>query len=250
MDENLEDRAALLSRIELLERERNELRNDIEQICMQHAGPSYAAVATRMHFQRTANLEQEIDDLKKKLASCLRENVNLQEELSQAYLIKNQLAGLHASELNKSLEAEKQIKFFQGCVASAFSERDNAIMEAEQAKEKEELASQKLGIIQQKIEELSSVVLEEKKLSATLQTDLENQKKENELFKQVINKFYDIRQQSLNEYNDVNLEDKCTTLLNDSEDMWNFNGHGETSTTKYITDCTRGRSGEIEKICK
>ncbi|KAI3707963.1 hypothetical protein L2E82_36930 [Cichorium intybus] len=235
MDENLEDRAALLSRIELLEREKNELRNDIEQICMQNAGPSYAAVATRMHFQRTAGLEKEIDDLKKKLTSCLRENVNLQEELSQSYRIKNQLADLHASELTKSLEAEKQIKYFQGYVASAFSERDNAIMEAEIAKEKEELASQKLGIIQQKIEELSSVVFEEKKLSAILQTDLENKKKENEIFKQVITKFYDIRQQSLNEYNDVNWEDKCTTLLNDTEDMWTFTGHGETSSTKYIT---------------
>lgn len=240
MDENLEDRAALLSRIELLEREKNELRNDIEQICMQNAGPSYAAVATRMHFQRTAGLEKEIDDLKKKLTSCLRENANLQEELSQSYRIKNQLADLHASELTKSLEAEKQIKYFQGYVASAFSERDNAIMEAEIAKEKEELASQKLGIIQQKIEELSSVVFEEKKLSAILQTDLENKKKENEIFKQVITKFYDIRQQSLNEYNDVNWEDKCTTLLNDTEDMWTFTGHGETSSTKYITDCTRG----------
>lgn len=27
------------------------------------------------------------------------------------------------------MEAEKQVKFFQGCVAAAFSERDNAIME-------------------------------------------------------------------------------------------------------------------------
>ncbi|XP_023762501.1 uncharacterized protein LOC111910935 [Lactuca sativa] len=236
MDERLEDRAALLSRIEVLERERNELRSDIEQMCMQHAGPSYAAVATRMHFQRTAGLEQEIDDLKKKLTSCLRENVNLQEELSQSYLIKNQLADLHASELKKSLEAEKQIKFFQGCVGAAFSERDNAIMEAEIAKEKEELATQELGIIQQKIEELTSIVLEEKKFSATLQTDLENQKKENEIFKQVITKLYDIRQHSSNEYNDVNLEEKCITLLNDSEDMWSFNRQDEeTSTSKYIT---------------
>ncbi|GJR28614.1 hypothetical protein Tco_1104846 [Tanacetum coccineum] len=32
-------------------RERDELRNDIEQMCMQHAGPSYAAVASGMHFQ-------------------------------------------------------------------------------------------------------------------------------------------------------------------------------------------------------
>jgi len=28
------------------------LRKDIEQLCMQQAGPSYLVVATRMHFQR------------------------------------------------------------------------------------------------------------------------------------------------------------------------------------------------------
>lgn len=27
------------------------------------------------------------------------------------------------------MEAEKQVKFFQGCVASAFAERDHSIME-------------------------------------------------------------------------------------------------------------------------
>lgn len=27
------------------------------------------------------------------------------------------------------MEAEKQVKFFQGCVAAAFAERDNAIIE-------------------------------------------------------------------------------------------------------------------------
>jgi hypothetical protein len=32
--------------------ERDELRKDIEQLCMQQAGPGYLAVATRMHFQR------------------------------------------------------------------------------------------------------------------------------------------------------------------------------------------------------
>ena len=32
--------------------ERNELQKDIEQLCMQQAGPSILGVATRMHFQR------------------------------------------------------------------------------------------------------------------------------------------------------------------------------------------------------
>lgn len=37
---------------------------------------------------RTAGLEQEIENLKKKLAACTRDNVNLQEELSETYRIK------------------------------------------------------------------------------------------------------------------------------------------------------------------
>ncbi|CAL5387244.1 unnamed protein product [Camellia sinensis] len=66
---------------------RDELRKDIEQLCMQQAGPGYLAVATRMHFQRTAGLEQEIESLKKKLTACTREKLNLQEELSQGTAI-------------------------------------------------------------------------------------------------------------------------------------------------------------------
>jgi len=31
--------------------------------------------------------------------------------------------------LLQNMEAEKQLKFFQGCVAAAFAERDNSIME-------------------------------------------------------------------------------------------------------------------------
>lgn len=51
----------------------------------------------------------------------------------------------------------------------------------------------------------------------------------------MISKFYDIRQNSLEKYDDdVNWEDKCTSLLNDSDDTWTFTGSGETSTTKYI----------------
>ncbi|CAL5387353.1 unnamed protein product [Camellia sinensis] len=115
-------------------KQHDELRKDIEQLCMQQAGPGYLDVATRMHFQRTAGLEQEIESLKKKLTACTREKLNLQEELLEAYPIKGQLADLHAAEVSKriffrNMEAEKQVKFFQGCVASAFPEQDHSIME-------------------------------------------------------------------------------------------------------------------------
>ncbi|KAM1169492.1 hypothetical protein ACFX15_030600 [Malus domestica] len=76
-----------------------------------------------------AGLEQEIENLKKKLAACTSDNVNLQEELSEAYRIKGQLADLQSAEVAKNVEAEKQLKFFHGCVAAAFAEQDHSIME-------------------------------------------------------------------------------------------------------------------------
>ncbi|KAF3662047.1 putative hydrophobic protein LTI6A-like [Capsicum annuum] len=46
-------------------------------------------------------LEQEAENLKKKVAACTRENQNLQEELSEAYNIKGQMSDLHGAEVSK-----------------------------------------------------------------------------------------------------------------------------------------------------
>ncbi|CAL5329396.1 unnamed protein product [Camellia sinensis] len=297
MDDQLNDNESLIAHIQQVEHERDELRKDIEQLCMQQAGPGYLAVATRMHFQRTAGLEQEIESLKKKSTACTREKLNLQEELSEAYRIKGQLADLHAAEVSKNMEAEKQVKFFQGCVASAFAERDHSIMErslwfiakkkkkknskeskafdgihlvnleqqknttdnpstnnrAEKSKEKEELMSQKLNNLQKRVEELDTNFFEEKKLTAALQIDLEEQNKQNETFKKVINKFYEIRQYSINGFcEDRSWEDKYECLLHDSPEMWDFNDQGETSTSKYIcqTIIQNGLEEQVEKLRK
>eukprot|EP00258_Populus_trichocarpa_P024315 XP_024440334.1 uncharacterized protein LOC7470751 isoform X3 [Populus trichocarpa] len=231
MDTNLNDKESMIARIQQLEHERGELHKDIEQLCMQQAGPGYLAAATRMHFQRTAGLEQEIENLKKQLAACSRDNLNLQEELSEAYRIKTQLAKLHQAEAAKNMEAEKQVKFFQGCVAAAFAERDNSIMEAEKAKEKEESMSQKFNEIQQRLEVLNSDFLEQKRLNDTLQSDLSKQDEQIETFKKVVNKFYEIRQHSLEGFEDTSWDNKCAWLLHDSEELWSYN---DSSTSKYI----------------
>eukprot|EP00258_Populus_trichocarpa_P048616 XP_024464635.1 DNA repair protein RAD50 isoform X1 [Populus trichocarpa] len=232
MDTNLNDKESVVARIQQLEHERDELHKDIEQLCMQQAGPGYLAAATRMHFQRTAGLVQEIEKLKKQLVACTRDNLNLQEELSEAYRIKTQLAELHQAEAAKNMEAEKQVKFFQGCVAAAFAERDTSIMEAEKAKEKEESMSQKFNEIQQRLEVLNSDVLEQKRLNDALESDLVKQEEQIETFKKVVNKFYEIRQYSLEGFEDTSWDDKCACLLHDSEEMWSYN---DASTSKYIS---------------
>ncbi|KAL8541592.1 hypothetical protein ACS0TY_002747 [Phlomoides rotata] len=246
MDENLTDDESLVARVQQLERERNELQKDIEQLCMQQAGPAYLGVATRMHFQRTAVLEKDIENLKKQLSTCTRENQNLQEELSEAYRIKSQLADLHSAEVLKNVEAEKQLKYFQGCVAAAFAERDNAIIEAEKAKEKEELMPQELNKSQRRVEELTAELLEEKEQATSLCIDLEKHERQNEMFREVIDKFYHIRQFSLENFTDASWEEKCETLLNDSDEMWTFQNEEDTSTSSYINSL----EAEIENLRK
>ncbi|VFQ78261.1 unnamed protein product [Cuscuta campestris] len=182
-----------------------------------------------MHLHRTAALEQEIENLKKKLTECSRENENLQEELSQAYRIKSQLADLHNAEVSKNIEAEKQLKFFQGCVASAFAERDTAVLEAEKAKEKEEFNSREFYKLQESFEKLSSELLEEKKLTASIQSDLSKRSRQLEVFREIVNKFYGIRQHALEDNEDACWEDKCECLLHDSSEMWRFKSDEETS---------------------
>ncbi|KAK6159197.1 hypothetical protein DH2020_006511 [Rehmannia glutinosa] len=234
MEPNFSNNEWLIARVQQLESERNELHKDIEQLCMQQAGPAYLGVATRLHFQRTAGLEQEIENLKKKLATCTRENQNLQEELSEAYLIKSQLADLHNAEVSKNVEAEKQLKFFQGCVAAAFAERDNAVLEAEKAKEKVELMPQELNESKRRVEELTNELLEEKGLTRSLRIDLEKHERQNKIFKEVIDKFYQIRQCSLENFTDASWDEKCECLLHDSDEMWRFQNDEDTSTSNYI----------------
>ncbi|KAL5706742.1 hypothetical protein ACHQM5_024870 [Ranunculus cassubicifolius] len=229
------DKSPLIDRIQHLERERDELRKDIEQLCFQQSGPTYLAVATRMHFQRTASLEQEIESLKKKLAVSARNNLNLQEELSEVYHIKSQLADLHSVEVSKNMEAEKQLKFFQGCVASSFAERDNALMEAEKAKETEGLMLQEVNTLRRRIEEMTSNFLEDKKSLTSLHIELSKLKEQNENFQKVITKFYDIRQSFSKVDEDPCLDDKCEYLLQDTPETWSFNSNTENHASEYIT---------------
>lgn len=241
MEDNLDEKESLLARIQQLEHERDELRKDIEQLCIQQAGPSYLAVATRMHFQRTAGLEQEIENLKKKLVAFTRDNQNLQEELSEAYRIKGQLAELHRTESAKNIELEKQVKFFHGCVAAAFAERDQSIMEAEKAKEKEEGMSQKLNDVQDRMEELMLDSLQLSRHNDALQIELAKHQEQNDTIKKVIDKFYGIRENVTGELEDINWDNKCTCLLNDPAETWEFN---DSSTAKYISSLEE----EVERL--
>ncbi|RLN40581.1 paramyosin isoform X1 [Panicum miliaceum] len=180
MDEKVELVEVLTRRVEELQRERDELRKDIEQLCMQQAGPGYVSVATRMLSQRTAALEQDVENLQKKLNGCLRENQNLQEELAEAYRVKSQLAELHGAELSKNKDLEKQVRFFQSSVAQAFSERDISLMECEKAKEREEAVLKKFADFEERKREYQSAIDDQKHLNDDLQRKLTELKAQTE----------------------------------------------------------------------
>ncbi|KAK8923528.1 hypothetical protein KSP39_PZI019746 [Platanthera zijinensis] len=258
MDDEALTKEFLQSRIEHLEHERDELRKDkeelrkdIEQLCIQQAGPSYLALATRMHFQRMAGLEQEIETLKKRLAGLLREKQNLQEELSEAYRIKAQLADLHNAEVLKNKEAEMQLKFFQGCVAAAFSERDHSLMEFEKAKDRDEAILEKLNISKQRIEELESAYYSEKEGHIALVNELGELKEQTESFEKVINKFYAIRERDTGLSAGHTLQSRCSCLLDDPLDKWMFNSDSKSTTSVYIASLEEeieSRKQAMEKL--
>lgn len=234
MDEKERTVEVLTLRVGELQRERDELRKDIEQLCMQQAGPGYVSVATRMLSQRNAALEQDIEDLQKKLGGCLRENQNLQEELAEVYRVKSKLADLYGAELSKNKELEQQVRFFQSSVAQAFAERDNSLLECEKAKEREESVLKKFDEFEERTREYQSSMEDQKQLNDALQMELTELKERTESSLNVILKFYGVRCRECECPSNISFEQKCSILLDDSADNWSFNSDGETSTSKHL----------------
>ncbi|XP_020094367.1 coiled-coil domain-containing protein 18 isoform X2 [Ananas comosus] len=260
VDERGIDMEILMHRVEQLQRERDELRRDIEQLCMQQAGPSYLSVVNQMQFQsqtkaqsgfRTAALGQEIENLQRKLAGSLREKKNLEEELAEAYRIKSQLADLYTTEMSKNNEAEKQVKFFQSSIAAAYAERDKLIMECEEAKEREKAMSKELLNCEERIEKLQSEYLDEKRSKDALRTELTELKNQTESFVRIVTKFYEVRGRDTGHSSDATLEEKCSCLIDDSPDYWIFSKDGESSSLKYIASLKEEKESlkkSIEKL--
>ncbi|KAK3150161.1 hypothetical protein QOZ80_3AG0229570 [Eleusine coracana subsp. coracana] len=250
IDEKVDLVEVLTRQGEELQRERDELKKDIEQLCMQQAGAVYISVATRMLTQRTAALEQDIENLQKKLSGCLRENQNLQEELAEAYRVKSQLAELHGAELSKNKDLEKQVRFFQSSVAQAFAERDNSLMEREKAKEREEAVLRKFADFEERTREYQSAIDDQKRLNDGLQRELTELKAHTESFLKVVLKFYELRCRGCECPGNITLDEKCSILLDDSAEKWSFRPDGGASTLKYIASLVKEKDSLKAKIAK
>ncbi|KAL5563418.1 hypothetical protein UlMin_033165 [Ulmus minor] len=105
-------------------------------------------------------------------------------------------------------------------------------MEAEKAKENEEFMSKTFNDLQKRVEELTVDCSRQRKLTDELQDNLALKEEQNETFQKVVDKFYQIRQDSFEKFVDVGWDEKCARLLHDPVDMWSFN---DASTAKYIS---------------
>ncbi|XP_074312741.1 uncharacterized protein LOC141648156 [Silene latifolia] len=264
MDESSGENESLHARIQQLEQERDELQKDIEKLCMEKAGPSYISLATQTYFRsRTAGLEQEVENLKNKLAGYVKQNSDIKDELSEAKRIKTHLDQLHKLEVSKNVEVVKQLEYLRAEITKAFSDRDHAVMEAEKAKESEELMCQRLDDAETSLQELRAGTTETEELVMDLRTKIEKQDQEIENCKKVIDMFYNIRQHAYRGgddeesglsdlLEDVSLHDKCASLYDDSTECWSFNVHQRSASTNYVAalheevETLRGSIGDLQ----
>ncbi|KAL3628270.1 hypothetical protein CASFOL_027316 [Castilleja foliolosa] len=133
-----------------------------------------------------------------------------------------------------NVEAEKSFNFSNVVLLLLSPSEIMQYWRAEKAREKVELMPQELNKSQIRVEELTNDLLEEKELTKSIRIDLEKYEKQNEAFKEVIDKFYHIRQCSLSSFTDASLEEKCECLMHNSDEMWRFQNDEDTSTSNYI----------------
>ncbi|KAJ7531320.1 hypothetical protein O6H91_14G040300 [Diphasiastrum complanatum] len=157
--------------------EKDELQRDVETLCIQQSGQTGSIdLLARLQARRVAGLEQELENCKAKLAHCTRENVNLQDELSEVYQIKGQFANLYNMELEKNKEVEKEVKFFQSKVAAALAERDRAIMEADKVHLREDSLKNELKELKDRFKLMENYNAEQQKYCSSLQQTLDELK--------------------------------------------------------------------------
>ncbi|KAK9690508.1 hypothetical protein RND81_09G133200 [Saponaria officinalis] len=245
MDESSSENESLYARIQQLEQERDELHKDIEQLCMQKGGHGYISFATQTYFRRTAGLEQEVENLKNKLADYVKEKTDIKDELSEAKRIKTHLDELYKLEVSKNAEVAKQLEYLRKIIANAFADRDHALVEAEKAKESEELMCQKLNDAERRLQELHVGTLKTEEQVMDLRMKMEKQEQETENFKKIIDKFYKIRQCAFRGNIDedcnggdllenISWHDKCACLYEDPTESWSFDVHQRPSSSNYI----------------
>ncbi|KAI5053943.1 hypothetical protein GOP47_0031165 [Adiantum capillus-veneris] len=252
MEERVKSNAILMQHIQQLEQERDELRLDVEQLCMQHSGmPSKVDISSQIQARRITGLEQEMELWKQKLQACIVKNQKLQDELTEVQQIKAHFADLLKSETDKNLELGKEIKFFQGEAATALVQRDQALLEVENCLEQEAKLIDKVHQLEGRLGLLTSNLLEQKKCFQILQEQANAAREESEKLHDVVQFFWKIRSELSDGEHAQNIQDKGAVLLQDGASSWAF---GNTKQELERLSCQVKESGAAmaalqEEVC-
>jgi len=223
--------AALMRRIVQLEKERDELQKDIETMCLQQSGVAGSTdINTRMQARRAAGLEQELESSKEKVVLLSRENHNLQEELSEAYRLKNRLTEAFKAAVEKNNQVEKEVKFYQNQAAAALAERDKAVVEVDRVHEIERTMTAEVHDLLDRLEDVGKQYKDREAEKIETEQNLETLKSQLDLLHKVLEKFWGLRESVLGSLNkddqseDLGVLDKATTLVTESDSKWRYGG--------------------------
>lgn len=159
----------LLLRVEALEQEKRELKNDIEALCKQQAGSMGAIdVMARLQARRAIGLDQELAASKHKVASLTMECSDLKRELVEAYRAKNDVADMWKVELDKTVRAEEDTRFYQSQAIAALAERDEASFLAETLRREKARAEQQCTQLSSRAQQLEDKYRELESCQAAL----------------------------------------------------------------------------------
>lgn len=243
----LADNATLLCRIVELEHERDELRRNAEQASALQPGIFGGLdLVSRIQGRRASGLEQDLTTCEQKLNAYQKENIKLQEELSEAYIIKSKFADLLKAEVEKNTGLEKEVKYFQNQVASALSERDRSLAEIGRLQRKKDGLIEKITELQDRLDHVTSEYAEEKILCEVLYSKLEKLKEENNLYKKVAERFWRVREQVSKTFDVEDIQDRAAILLQDPEGLWSY---GETNLNLCSNQAKQVKGKEDLQAC-
>ncbi|XP_024381297.1 uncharacterized protein [Physcomitrium patens] len=182
-----------------------------------------------MQARRAANLEQELETYKEKTSLLTRENHGLQQELSEAYRLKTQITEAFKRAVEKNNQVEKDVKFYQSKVATAFAERDKALVEVERVKEVEKEMIAEVQQLNSRAEEAEKQLKEEEEQKLKLQHDYEVRTEQLDILHKVVDKFWELRGNvpvALDDGQPQDLQplDKAQALILESDVQWTYGG--------------------------
>ncbi|GAQ81283.1 hypothetical protein KFL_000760120 [Klebsormidium nitens] len=151
--------AELEERLEKAQAEKERLQRDVDELCKQQVGQGLLGVAfgsseavARIHARRVSGLEDQIRGWKAQNQELTKQAAEMQAEIRELHRTKTiaQQALRDADERARLARAD--VAHFQNQVAAALGQRDEALLEADQAKERCEKALSECEAAQERCE--------------------------------------------------------------------------------------------------